>query len=35
MVRCGEAFSARAGQEFGFSKGSKSRLFLADVERVR
>lgn len=24
-----EAFSARAGQEFGFSKGSKSRLFLA------
>ena len=24
-----EAFSARAGQEFDFSKGSKSRLFLA------
>ena len=23
------AFSARAGQEFGFTKGSKSRLFLA------
>jgi len=22
-------FSARAGQEFGFTKGSKSRLFLA------
>ena len=24
-----EAFSARAGQQFGFTKGSKSRLFLA------
>lgn len=24
-----EAFSARAGQEFGFTKGAKSRLFLA------
>lgn len=24
-----EAFSARAGGEFGFSKGSKSQLFLA------
>lgn len=24
-----EAFSARAGEEFGFSKGSKSQLFLA------
>lgn len=23
------AFSARAGQEFGFTKGAKSRLFLA------
>ena len=23
------AFSARAGKEFGFTKGSKSRLFLA------
>ena len=23
------AFSARAGEEFGFTKGSKSRLFLA------
>jgi len=24
-----EAFSARAGEEFGFTKGAKSRLFLA------
>lgn len=24
-----EAFSARAGEEFGFSKGGKSQLFLA------
>lgn len=24
-----EAFSARAGEEFGFSKGAKSQLFLA------
>lgn len=24
-----DAFSARAGEEFGFTKGSKSRLFLA------
>ena len=24
-----DAFSARAGEEFGFTKGAKSRLFLA------
>ena len=24
-----EAFGARAGEEFGFSKGAKSRLFMA------
>jgi hypothetical protein len=30
-----EAFSARAGEEFGFSKGAKSQLFLAMWEAYR
>lgn len=29
------AFSARAGQEFGYSKGAKSQLFLAMWETYR
>ncbi|WP_413151806.1 hypothetical protein [Amaricoccus sp. W119] len=30
-----EAFSARAGEEFGFSKGAKSQLFLTMWEVYR
>jgi hypothetical protein len=30
-----EAFGARAGEEFGFSKGAKSQLFLAMWEAYR
>lgn len=30
-----EAFSARAGEEFGFSKGAKSQLFMAMWEAYR
>jgi hypothetical protein len=30
-----EAFSARAGEEFGFSKGAKSQLFLAIWQAYR
>lgn len=30
-----EAFSARAGQEFGYSKGAKSQLFLAMWEAYK
>ena len=30
-----DAFSARAGEEFGFTKGAKSRLFLAMWEAYR
>ena len=30
-----EAFSARAGEEFGYSKGAKSQLFLAIWEAYR
>ena len=29
------AFSARAGEEFGFTKGAKSRLFLAMWEAYK
>lgn len=30
-----EAFSARAGEEFGYSKGAKSQLFLAMWEAYK
>ena len=30
-----DAFSARAGQEFGFSKGAKSHLFMAMWEAYK